>query len=51
MDFVKIASALPAAVKIAVEFLLILWNAIEFFSRFGVLFGFVVNGHVGIGCV
>jgi hypothetical protein len=51
MDFVKIASALPAAVKIAIEFLLISWNAIEFFSRFGVLFGFVVYGHVGIGCV
>jgi hypothetical protein len=30
MDFVKIASALPAAVKIAIEFLLISWNAIEF---------------------
>ena len=49
MDFVKIASALPAAVKIAIEFLLISWNAIEFISRLGVLFGFVVYGYVGIG--
>jgi hypothetical protein len=30
MDFVKIASALTAAVKIAIEFLLISWDAIEF---------------------
>jgi hypothetical protein len=51
MDFVKIASALPAAVKIAIEFLLFSWDAIEFFSRLGILFGFVVYGHVGIGCV
>jgi hypothetical protein len=51
MDFVKIASALPAAVKIAIEFLLISWNAIEFFSRLGFLFGFVVYWHDGIGGV
>ena len=51
MDFVKIASALPAAVKIAIEFLLFSWNAIEFFSRLGFLFGFVVYGHDGIGGV
>ena len=51
MDFVKIASALPAAVKIAIEFLLISWDAIEFFSQLGIFFGFVVCGHVGIGCV
>jgi hypothetical protein len=51
MDFVKIASALTAAVKIAIEFLLISWDAIEFFSRLGFLFGFIVYGHVGIGCV
>jgi hypothetical protein len=51
MDFVKIASALPAAVKIAIEFLLISWDAIEFFSRLDVLFGFVVYGHIGIGGV
>jgi hypothetical protein len=51
MDFVKIASALPAAVKIAIEFLLISWNAIELFSRLGILFGFIVYGHIGIGSV
>lgn len=51
MDFVKIASALTAAVKIAIEFLLFSWNAIEFFSRLGFLFGFVVYGHDGIGGV
>jgi hypothetical protein len=51
MDFVKIASALPAAVKIAIEFLLISWDAIEFFSQLGILFWFVVYGYDGIGCV
>lgn len=31
VDFVKIASALIGSVKIAIKFLLISWNAIEFF--------------------